>query len=268
MPSTTASQLRLRGVTGARAIVGARAFSTIIIASLALFGCASDEESVEDAFLNGITEAYETAQTSMGSGNYRRAIQILEALQARFPFSDLSKQIQLELMYAYYKNGSQEQSIDAADTFIRENPTHAQIDYALYIKGLAYFERDPGILERVFRKDMNKRPPQDAEQSFSNFRRLVERYPASEYAADAEQRMVFLRNRLAGYENAVADYYLRRGAYVAAINRAKISLESYNGADAGKESLDIMIAAYEELGMFEIANDTRRIRDNNFPNDG
>ena len=112
MPSTTASQLLLRGVTGARA------FATIVIASVALFGCASDEESVEDAFLNGITEAYETAQTSMGSGNYRRASQILEELQARFPFSDLSKQIQLELMYAYYKNGSQEQSIDAADTFI------------------------------------------------------------------------------------------------------------------------------------------------------
>ena len=262
MPSTNASLLRLRGATSVRAI------ATILIISVALLGCAGDEESVEDAFLNGITEAYETAQTSMKSGNYRRAIQILEALQARFPFSDLSKQIKLELMYAYYKSGSQEQTIDAADTFIRENPTHDQIDYALYIKGLAYFERDPGILERVFRKDMNNRPPQDAEQSFSNFRRLVERYPASEYAADAEQRMVYLRNRLAAYENSVADYYLRRGAYVAAINRAKNSLEAYNGADGGKEALDIMIAAYEELGMIEIAGDTRRIRDSNFPNDG
>jgi outer membrane protein assembly factor BamD len=261
MQSTAASQPGPKVVTGKRALV------TIAIACVTLFGCASDEESVEEAFLSGITDAYETAQTSMGAGNYRRAIQIFEALQARFPFSDLSKQIQLELMYAYYKNGSQEQSIDAVDTFVRENPTHAQLDYALYIKGLAYFERDPGILERIFRKDMENRPPIDAERSFSVFKRLVERYPASAYAADAEQRMIFLRNRLAAYENSVADYYLRRGAYVAAINRAKNSLESYNGAAGSKDSLDIMIAAYEELGMNDIAGDTRRVRDNTFPND-
>ncbi len=262
MPDTTTSgQLP-------RYAVGARAFVSIAIACVMLFGCAGDEESIEDAFLSGITDAYETAQTSMNSGNYRRAIQIFEALQARFPFSDLAKQIQLELMYAYYKNGSQEQAVDAADTFIRENPTHDQIDYALYVKALAYFERNPGILERIFRKDMSNRPPIDAEQSFSVLRRLVERYPASEYAADAEQRMIFLRNRLAAYENTVADYYLRRGAYVAAINRAKNSLESYNGADSGKESLDIMITAYEELGMLEIAGDTRRVRNSTFPNDG
>ena len=234
---------------------------------VAFAGCANNEESVEEAFLSGIADAYEKAQKALLVGNYRRSIQIFEALQARFPFSDLSKQIQLELMYAYYKSGSQEQAIDAADTFMRENPTHDKVDYAIYIKGLAYFERDPGMLERLFRKDLQNRPPREAQQSFSLFKRLVERYPASDYAADAEQRMIFLRNRLGSYENSVADYYMRRGAYVAAINRARNSLEEYNGADSGKQSLDILIEAYESLGMNKIAADTRRVRANTFPNE-
>lgn len=233
---------------------------------LLLGACAGNEESAEEAFISDIADAYETAQNAVLGGNYRRGIQIFEALQARFPFSDLAKQVQLELMYAYYKNGSQEQAIDTADTFMRENPTHESIDYALYIKGLAYFEQAPGILERLFRKDLSNRPPKEADLAYSTLRRLVERYPASDYAPDAEQRLVYLKTRLADYENTVADFYLRRGAYVAALNRAKDALERYNGAPGNRDSLDIMIRAYEAMGMIDLAADTRRVRDNNYPN--
>ena len=168
-------------------------------------------------------------------------------------------------MYAYYKSGQPELAIEAADTFMRENPIHARVDYALYIKGLAYFQDEPGILERWFRKDTNKRPPKDVELSYQSLRRLVERYPASQYAPDAEQRLVFLKNRLAAYENWVADYYLRRGAYVAALNRARNALEAYNGADSNAESLRILITAYENLGMEDLAADARRVLQLNFP---
>lgn len=228
-------------------------------------GCALNEENAEDAFINDVVEAYDTAQRAVRGGNYRRGIQIFEALQARFPFSDLAKEIQLELMYAYYKNGSQEQAIDAADTFMRENPTHDKIDYALYIKALAYYERDPGALEKLFRKDLKNRPPIEADLAYSALRRLVERYPASEYAADAEQRMIHLKNRLADYENSVADFYLRREAFVAALSRAKNALERYNGAPGNAESLKIMIAAYEALGMQELASDTERVLAESYP---
>lgn len=228
-------------------------------------GCASNDENAQDAFINDVVDAYETAQAAVRGGNYRRGIQIFEALQARFPFSDLAKEIQLELMYAYHKNGSQEQAIEAADTFMRENPTHEKIDYALYIKALAFYEKEPGVLERLFRKDLTNRPPKEADLAYSSLRRLVERYPASEYAADAEQRMLYLKNRLADYENSVADFYLRREAFVAALNRAKDALERFNGAPGNEESLRIMIEAYEGLGMLELANDTRRVLDRTFP---
>ena len=237
----------------------------IAIVSIALAACAGNEEQTE---VQSITDAYEKAQESIASGNYRRGIQILEAIQARYPFSDLSRQITLELMHAYYKSGQREQAAEAADTFMRENPIHPRVDYALYIKGLAYYESGPGLLERTFRKDVTERPPKDADLAYSSLRRLVERFPASEYAPDAEQRMIAIKNRLADYENHVADYYLRRGAYVAALNRATRSLEQFNGATGNEVSLQIMVEAYDKLGMTDLADETRRVLAANFPDGG
>ena len=237
---------------------------TLVILAIGLAaGCAGNEETQDR--VSDITEAYETAQNSIARGNYSRGIQIFEAIQARYPFSNLSRQIQLELMYAYYKSGKREQSVEAADTFIRENPTHERVDYALYIKGISYFEEGKSILERWFRRDITKRPPKDFNLAYASLRRLVERYPASEYAPDARQRMIYLKNRMADYENHVAEYYIRRGAYVAALNRAKSALEEYNGADGNATSLKLMAEAYDKLGMTDLAADTRRVLAENFP---
>jgi outer membrane protein assembly factor BamD len=238
----------------------------VIVMSFILASCAGNDEQRNE--VQNISDAYAKAQEAIAQGNFTRGIQIFEAIQARFPFSELSRRIQLELMHAYYKSRRREQAIDAADTFMRENPTHPRVDYALYIKGLAYFEAGPGLLERWFRKDTTRRPPKDLEQSYSNLRRLVERFPASEYAPDAEQRMVYIKNRLAQYENHVADYYYRRGAYVAALRRAKSALEQYNGSDGNMRSLQIMANSYDKLGMTDLADDTRRVLAANFPNEG
>lgn len=248
--------------------VPSRLIRTILIAFLcaSLAACAGKDEIQTE--IQGITDAYEKAQEAIARKNYRRGIQIFEAIQARFPFSDLSRQIQLELMHAYYMGGQREQAVEAADTFIRENPIHARVDYALYIKGLAYFEEEPGFMDRWFRRDTTKRPPQEVELAYITFRRLVERYPTSEYAADAEQRMVAIKDRLAQYENHIADYYLRRGAYVAALNRATTALEEYNGASGNARSLEIMALAYDKLGMTDLASDTRRVLEKNFPDEG
>ncbi len=242
-----------------------RVIPVIALTAVLLSACAGEQEEFD--LQSNIRDAYVDAQEAVNNGNYRKAIGIFEALQARFPFSEFSTQIQLELAYAYYKDNRIEQSIDAADTFLRENPTHARVDYAIYVKGLAYFDRGQGWLERVFRKNINKRPPRDGQLAFSLFSRLVERYPASPYAGDAQQRMVYLKNRLAAYENMVAEFYLEREAYVAALNRVRIALETYHGAESGAESLQIMIEAYEGLGMTDLAEDTRRVLEKNFSDD-
>ena len=237
----------------------------ILALSVGLGACAGKDEIKTE--VDNITEAYEAAKLSITRRNFRRGIQIFEAIQARFPFSDLSRQIQLELMHAYYKSGQREQAIEAADTFIRENPIHARVDYALYIKGLSYYEEGDGMLDRWFRVDTTKRPPHQIDRAYSTLRRLVDRYPDSAYSADAELRMISMKNRLADYENHVADYYLRRGAYIAAANRAKSALESYNGSPGNALSLKIMAEAYENLGMNDLATDARRVLAKNFPNE-
>ena len=234
-----------------------------LLAALFLAACATNDEP--RTAIQDLQEGYDIAKEAALRGNHRRAIQIYELIQSRYPFSELAKQVQLELMYSYYKSAQPELAIEAADTFMRENPIDPEVDYALYIKSLAYFEGEPGLLERVFRKDINRRPPKDAQLAYSTLRRLIERYPASQYAPDARQRIVYLKNRLCAYENSVADYYLRRGAYVAALNRAKSALEEYNGADTNQQSLEIMVAAYEKLGMSDMAADTRQVLTKNFP---
>jgi outer membrane protein assembly factor BamD len=242
-----------------------RARLAVLAAGFALLAACAGNDEVETE-IESLTIAYEEAQEHIERGSYSRGVQIFEAIQARYPFSDLSRQIQLELMYAYYKSGQREQAIDTADTFMRENPIHKRVDYALYIKGLSYYEQEAGFLERRFNKDISTRPPKDVDLAYSTLRRLIERYPASEYAADAQQRLLFLKNRMSTYENHVADYYFRRGAFVAALNRAQGALENYNGVDSNARSLEIMILAYEELGMLDLAADTRRVLDANFPN--
>jgi outer membrane protein assembly factor BamD len=167
-------------------------------------------------------------------------------------------------MYAYYKARQPESAIDQADQFIRENPTHPRVDYAHYIKGLVWFERNRNFLERWFNADLTERPPIDARKSFQSFQTLVQRFPNSEYAPDARQRMIFLRNRLAEYEVHVARYYLKRGAYVGAINRAKFALENYDGSPAVREALQIMVAAYQRLNLKELAASTQQILTENY----
>lgn len=237
----------------------------VAVLSASLLACAGNDE--EETEVGNLTEAYETAQLSIERQNYRKGIRIFEAILARYPFSDLSRQIQLELLHAYYRSGDLELAAETADTFIRENPIHPRVDYALYIKGLCFYETGGGILEKWFKRDITRRPPDNVDIAYSTLRRLVERYPTSEYAPDAEQRLIAIKERMSAYENHVADYYLRRGAYVAAANRAKSALEDYNGANGNAESLRILAEAYENLGMTDLARDARRVLSANFPSE-
>ena len=189
--------------------------------------------------------------------NYKGAIQKLESLESHYPFTNAAKQGQLDLMFAYYKNKEAESAIDQADQFIRENPTHPRVDYAYYIKGLVYFESGAGWLEDVLHADVTKRPPHESRKALQAFQVLLQQYPKSPYAADARQRMIFLRNRLADYELAVARYYMQREAYVAAVNRARAVIENYDGSPAAIEALGIMSAGYQQA-RYPGARDGRR----------
>lgn len=229
---------------------------------LTLAGCASENER---NLKSDAEQLYTRAHKSMDNGNYKNAITAYETLTARFPFSNQSKQAQLDLIYCYYKNGERESAIDAATQFERENPTHPRVDYALYMRGLATFTGQSNAFWRLLNIDLARRPQYKAQESFSAFSQLLQRFPKSPYAADARQRMIFLRNRLAEHENYVARYYLARGAYLAALNRAKFAMESYDGAPAIAESLRIMIDSYQALGMDDLAESVRSVLADSYP---
>jgi outer membrane protein assembly factor BamD len=215
------------------------AFIYLLLAVTALLANACSGTSTKKKNITA-DEVYTKAKKDIDSGDYGSAVKLYEQLESRFPFANFARQGQLDLMYAYYKNREPESAEDQAEQFIRENPAHPRVDYAYYIKGLATFEGIPNIIERWFRADLSKRPPIDARKSFQAFQTLVQRFPNSDYATDSRQRMVFLRDRLANYEIAVASYYLDRGAFVGAINRCKSVLENYDGAPAMRDALRIM----------------------------
>lgn len=208
---------------------------------------------------------YKAAHEQLGDYNYKNAIKIYEALVARYPFSPQARQASLDLIYAYYRDGETDSATDAANTFIREHPTHPRVDYAWYIKGLVNFPRPPNLIERLFHADLSKRPPNNEIKSFDDFRTVVQQFPNSPYAYDAYRRMIYLRDRLAKYDIHVANYYMRIGAYVAALRRANECIDKYNGAPSTRQALEIMIIGYQKLGLKTREKQARAVFRLNFP---
>ncbi len=246
-------------------LLKSRIFSVVVVALAAALvaGCAGNEPD-RDPHASAAA-LYETAQRDLRIGNFGKAIFNLEEVQARYPFSEFARQAQLDLIYAYYKNREPESAVSTADQFIRENPRHSRVDYAYYLKGLVYYERQRNWMEKLFRADLSKRSPDGARRSFNNFSLLLDRFPDSPYAEDARQRMVFLRNRLADHELHVAHFYMQRQAWLSAVRRALYVVENYPGAPQNKEALEIMIQAYNNLEMADLANDARRVLAENYP---
>jgi outer membrane protein assembly factor BamD len=229
----------------------------LCVVLLAVSGCRSHREKEDKKLTPEIL--YKKAHKSLDSYDFNGAIKSYELLVSRFPFTDEARQAHLDLIYAYYRAGEGESATDAAETFIRENPTHPRVDYAWYIKGLVDFERTPNAIEHLFRADLSKRPPSTARKAFAAFKTVVEQYPKSEYAHDSLQRMVYLRDRLASYEVHVARYYFKRGAYIAAAQRSKNAVEQYDGAPAVQEALQIMIECYDRLNLEPLATQARLV---------
>ncbi len=202
---------------------------------------------------------YKKAHKAMVSYDFNTAIKTYERLTSSFPFTDEARQARLDLIYVYYRSGEGESATDAADTFIRENPTHPRVDYAWYVKGLVDFERQPNAIELLFRADLSKRPPSQARKAYAAFKTVVEQYPKSEYAADSLQRMIYLRDRLAAYEVHVAAFYYKRNAFVAAAQRARAEIEQYDGAPATRQALEILIASYDRLNLEKLAAQSRQV---------
>ncbi|GAB6388212.1 outer membrane protein assembly factor BamD [Stutzerimonas marianensis] len=235
----------------------------LLIAILALTAACSSKETISENL--GEAELYQQAQADLDDRSFTSAINKLKALESRYPFGRFAEQAQLELIYAYYRNSEPEAARSSAERFIRLHPQHPNVDYAYYLKGLASFDQDRGLLARFLPLDMTKRDPGAARDSFNEFAQLTSRYPNSRYAPDAKARMVYLRNLLAANEIHVADYYLRRQAYVAAANRGRYVVENFQGTPAVGDGLAVMTEAYQHLDLDELANSSLETLKLNYP---
>ncbi len=229
-----------------------------------LTACAS--KTPDDPTVNwSPNRIYAEAIDERNSGNFERAVTLFEKLEGRAAGTPLAQQAQLEKAYAHYKAGEQAQAIGTLDRFIRLHPASPALDYALYLKGIVNFNDNLGLFGFISRQDLSERDQKAARVSFEAFRELVERFPDSRYAPDARLRMTYIINSLAQSEVHVARYYFNRGAYVAALGRAQSAVTDYQGVPAAEEALYIMLRSYEALGMNDLAADTRRILESNFP---
>ncbi len=239
----------------------------LAVLSLTLFaGCGLLPEQIDETREWSANKLYAEAKTAMSDGAYDKAIKYFEKLEARYPYGRFAQQAQLEVAYAHYKQQDKVQAIAACDRFIRLHPNHPNVDYAYYLKGLVNFNEDLGLLGYVSNQDLTERDPKAAQESFEAFKALVNQFPNSKYAKDSALRMAYLVNTLASHEVHVARYYMKRGAYVAAVNRAQSSIKTYPDAPANEEALFVMIKAYDALHMADLRDDTERVMRKNFPN--
>jgi outer membrane protein assembly factor BamD len=250
------------GMSALRRVLGPASLAAVLV----LGGCGLLPEVQDETASWSAQKLYSEAKDNLNSGNYERAVKLFETLESRYPFGRYAQQAQLEIAYAYYKDNEPISAIAACDRFIKLHPNHPNVDYAFYLKGLANFNDDLGLLGNLVDQDLSERDPKAAREAFLSFKELVTRFPDSKYAADATARMKYLVNALANNEVHVAKYYLKREAWVAAANRATEVLKTYPEAPALEEALAIMVVSYDKLKLNELRDDAQRVLALNFPN--
>ena len=234
-----------------------------LCAGLLLVGCSSTPKDQTQGW--SAERIYQEARDEAAAGAWDKAIGLFEKLEGRAAGSVLAQQAQIEKAYAQYRTNEKVQAIATLDRFIRLHPTSPAMDYALYLKGLVNFNDNLGLFSSLINQDLSERDQKAAKESYESFLELSRRFPDSKYTPDARQRMLYIVNSLAGYEVHVARYYARRGAHVAAINRAQQAINDYQGVPAAEEALAILVYSYDALGMTQLRDDARRVLNQNYP---
>lgn len=236
-----------------------------IILALSMTACNLLPEVKDETAGWSAERLYQEARDSLATGNYTRAIKLYDTLEGRYPYGRYAQQAILEGAYANYRAGETATAIAASDRFIRTYPNHPNVDYAYYLKGVVNFREDQGVFGYLVEQDLSERDPKMTRESFAAFKELVARFPDSRYASDSIERMRYLTNALSSYEVHVADYYYRRGAYLAAANRAQASLLNYPKTPANEDALILMVRSYDRLGLTQLRDDAQRVLTDTFP---
>ncbi len=231
---------------------------------LALAACSSTPKDVTAGW--SPERIYSEARDEANAGAWDKAIGLFEKLEGRAAGTPLAQQAQVEKAFAQYRNGDKPQALATLDRFVRLHPASPGVDYALYLKGLVNFNDNTGLFSFITNQDLSERDQKAAKDAYESFKELSTRFPDSKYTPDARQRMVYIVNSLAAYEVHVANYYVSRGAYVAAVNRAQQAINDYQGVPAVEEALAILVKSYDAMNMPQLRDDAKRVLEKNYPN--
>jgi outer membrane protein assembly factor BamD len=254
--------------------VGRSIAALLLVLVIAVAGCSSKPaqppgppgpQSGSSALPPGVEQLYADAKSDMASGAWDSAIKTLERVEGRAAGTLLAQQAQLDLAYAYWRSGERAQALAAIERFIKLNPSSPALDYALYLRGVINFNDDIGVMGSLAGQDLAERDSRASRDAYQAFKQLITQFPESPYSEDARLRMGYILNTLADYELYVARYYFRRGAYVAAVNRAQQAVIDFEGAPATEEALYIMVLSYDRLGLETLRDDANRVFVKNFP---
>ena len=240
--------------------------SLAVFMVLWLAGCGLLPEVQDETKGWSAQRLYTEAKDAMANSNYETAVKYYETLEARYPYGRYAQQAQLEVAYAYFKDREPASAIAACERFIKLHPNHPNVDYAYYLKGLVNFNEDLGFLGYVITQDLSDRDPKAAREAFESFKDLATKYPESKYTPDAIKRMNYLVNALSAHESFVAQYYYRRGAHVAAVNRAQNLLKTYPNTPATEDALAVLVRSYAAMGLNDLSKDSQRVLEKTFPN--
>lgn len=243
-------------------------FKAIIIALfLTLVGCSSSDETELDKVPDKSAQSLFTdAREALDAGLYKKAIQLLSAIDSRFPFGPISHQVQLDLIYSYYKSGDSAQGIALADRFLRLNPNHANVDYVHYMRALINLSTEANLFQDMAGIDRSDRDPTASHAAFDDFKTILTEYPQSKYAADSRKRMMEIKSRLADYELSVARFYFKREAYASAANRGRYIVEYYAQTKQVEQALEMMIQCYDKMGLDDLKSNAMQVLAANYPN--
>jgi len=237
--------------------------SMVLLATWLASGCGSASKDETSGW--SPDKLYSEAKEEVANGGYERAAKLYERLEGRAAGTLLAQQAQLERAYVLYKSGEKAQALQVIERFIKLHPTSPAVDYALYLQGMINFNDNLGILGNISRQDLSERDQQASRDAYQSFKQLVEQFPKSRYAEDAQLRMDYINNSLAAYELHVARYYFRRGAFVAAANRAQQAVQEFQQSPSTEEALFIMSRSYDRLGLDQLRDDAQRVLRQNFP---
>ena len=237
-----------------------------IALALVLAGCSSLEEELEIVPDKSAQALFVDARNSLENGLYQKAILTLSAIDSRFPFGPISHQVQLDLIYAYYKVGDSAQGIALTDRFLRLNPSNPNVDYVYYMRALINLSTEDNLFQDIVGIDRSDRDPSASREAFNDLKRVVTDYPESKYAADSRKRMIEIKSRLARYELSVANFYFKREAYASAANRGRYIIEYFTPSPEVEPALEIMIKCYDKLGLDDLKKNTLQVLAANYPN--